>query len=108
MTNKNMSIIAYLTIIGWVIAYLNYQKSEEKSSLVGYHLSQALGIFIFHIILSILTTAVLTLLPSLATLCYLILLIPLILLLLGIITAFNEVKKPVPFIGKLFEGKFNF
>lgn len=103
-----MSIIAYLTIVGWVIAYVNYQKSEKKSSLVGYHLSQSLGIFIFYIVLSILSGIILAFLPSLATLCYVILLIPLVLLLLGIITAINEVKKPVPLIGKVFEGKFNF
>ncbi|MEH6307731.1 DUF4870 domain-containing protein [Olivibacter sp. CPCC 100613] len=108
MTNKNMSIIAYLTIVGWVIAYLNYQKSKEKSSLVAYHLSQSLGIFIFYIVLSILSAIILAFLPGLAILCYVILLIPLVLLLLGIITAINEVKKPVPLVGKVFEGKFNF
>lgn len=101
-------MIAYLTIVGWLIAYYHHQTSEEKSSLLSYHLSQSLGVFIFHLVLSMLIAIVVRILPSLATLGYLLLLVPLVLLLLGIITASNEAKKPIPLIGKVFEGKFNF
>ena len=46
MTNKTLSIVSYITIIGWLIAYFSYKdKSEtEKSTVVNYHLKQSLGI----------------------------------------------------------------
>lgn len=108
MKNKTMAIVAYITIIGWIIAYLEFKKSPEKSRLVNYHLGQALGIFIISIVLSIVCGVVLAIIPSLSIIFSLMMLLPLLFLLLGIIAANNEVEKPVPVVGKLFEGKFNF
>ena len=36
--------LAYLTPIGWLIAYLQYSKSDKTSSLVVIHLRQMLGL----------------------------------------------------------------
>lgn len=108
MKNKTMAIVAYITLIGWIIAYLEFKKSTEKSRLVNYHLGQSLGIIITSIVLSIASGIVLAIIPSLSFIFYIAGLIPFLLMLLGIITANNEVEKPVPVIGKLFEGKFNF
>jgi len=108
MKQKTMAILAYITLIGWIISYLEYKKSAEKSTLVNYHLGQSLGLIITSIILSIISGTILAIIPSLGVIFYLILFIPFILLLLGIIAANNEVEKPVPLIGKIFEGKFNF
>ncbi|HWV74651.1 MAG TPA: hypothetical protein VN040_23195 [Pseudosphingobacterium sp.] len=108
MNNKTMAIVAYLTIIGWVVAYLSYKKSSEKSSLVKYHLGQALGVFLVSLVLSILSAIVLSIIPSLGIVSYIISLISLALMLLGAITASNEVERPVPLVGGMFEGKFNF
>ncbi|SFM57237.1 hypothetical protein SAMN05428949_0019 [Chitinophaga sp. YR627] len=107
MTNRTMAIVAYITLIGWVVAYLSYRKSDDKSPFVQYHLSQSLGIIIFSIALSIASGILVGILPSLATLFYIISLCPFILMLLGIITASNEAQRPIPLIGKLVEGKFN-
>lgn len=106
--NKTLAIVAYITLIGWVIAYLQYKNSEEKSPLVRYHLSQALGIFIFAIALSIVTTVIATIVPALGTILSIAGLLPLILLIFGIISAANEAQSPVPGIGKMFENKFSF
>ena len=42
--NKNAAIVAYLTIIGAVIAL--FMNNENKSSFASFHIRQALGIFI--------------------------------------------------------------
>ncbi len=42
--NKNAAIVAYLTIIGAVIAI--FMNNENKSSFASFHIRQALGIFI--------------------------------------------------------------
>ncbi len=108
MKQKTMAILAYITLIGWIISYLEFKKSTEKSTLVNYHLGQSLGLIITSILLSVVSGVVLAIIPSLGSIFYLILLIPFVLLLLGIIAANNEVEKPLPLIGKVFEGKFNF
>ena len=76
--------------------------------MVNYHLGQSLGIIITSFVLSIASSILLAIIPSLSFILYIVLLIPFLLLLLGIIAANNEVEKPVPIIGKIFEGKFNF
>ena len=107
MTNRTMAIVAYITIIGWVVAYLSYRKSDDKSPLVKYHLTQSIGVILFSIALSIVSGVLVGILPALATVFYLISLSPLVLMLMGIITASNEAQRPIPLIGKLVEGKFN-
>ncbi|GGH56998.1 hypothetical protein GCM10011379_01200 [Filimonas zeae] len=102
-----MAIVAYITIIGWVISYYNYRNSPDKNPFVQYHLTQSLGVIIFSVVLSVASGILLGIIPSLATLFYIIGLAPLVLMLLGIITASNNAERPVPFIGKLVEGKFN-
>lgn len=78
--------MSYVTIIGWVIAYLQYKSSKRKSALASYHLVQGLGVFIFALIGFL----------------------PLILLIFGNIAANNDALTPAPLIVALFEGKFNF
>ncbi|GAA4786594.1 hypothetical protein GCM10023231_13310 [Olivibacter ginsenosidimutans] len=107
MTNRNMAIVGYITIIGWAIAYFSYRNGKEKSSFVRYHLNQSLGIVLLSVALSFISAILLSIVPSLATLLYLVSLIPFVFMLLGIITAANETQRPVPVIGKWVEGKFN-
>lgn len=108
MTNKSMSIIGYITIIGWVIAYLEYKKSTEKSALVNYHLGQALGLIILSFIVGIALSLASMLIPALGIVSMALGVLTTILLLMGIIAASNEAIKPLPVVGKLFEGKFDF
>ena len=108
MSNKTMAILAYVTIIGWVVAYLQYKKSSDRNPLVNYHLGQSLGLIILTFILGIIVSVVLSIAPSLYFLSYILSALSLVFLLLGVIAANNEVSKPLPVVGKLFEGKFNF
>lgn len=107
MTNRTMAIVAYITIIGWVVAYLSYRKADVKSPLVRYHLTQSIGIILFAVALSIVSGILVGILPALATVFYIISLCPFVLMLMGIITASNEAQRPIPLIGKFVEGKFN-
>jgi len=108
MNVKTISIVSYITIIGWVIAYFQHKNSEQKSALVSYHLGQGLGVFIFSVVLNIGLSIVIRVIPSLGSLLALIGLLPLVLIIFGVIAASNEALSPVPLIGKIFEGKFNF
>jgi len=108
MNAKTISIVSYITIIGWIVAYFQHKGSTQKSTLASYHLEQGLGVFIFAVILNIVLSILIRVVPSLGSIFSLVGLVPLVLLIFGIIAAANEAQKPVPFIGKFFEGKFNF
>lgn len=108
MKQKTIAVVAYITIIGWIISYLEFKKSKEKSALANYHLGQSMGIIMTSVLLSILSSIILAIIPALGLIFYLILLLPFILMLLGIVTANNGLEKPVPLIGRIFERKFNF
>ena len=108
MDKKTLSIISYITIIGWVIAYLSYNKLANKDSLTKFHLKQSLGIGILGILLSIVLTIVGSIVPTLASILSLANLAILVLWILGIINANNEQETPVPVVGKIFINKFDF
>lgn len=104
MDNKTISIISYLTIIGWLIAFFQYK--DNKTPQVKFHLEQSLGIFIFAVLWGIAIRIVLSLMPVLGSLASILSLLPLVLIVIGIINASKELQKPVPVIGEYFVGKF--
>ena len=105
MDNKTLSIVSYITLIGWLIAYLSGK--EKANDLLKYHLKQAFGLLIVSIIVNVILSIVLTFIPALSALSYIGILF-FVLMILGIINAANEVKKPLPIIGKAFENQFSF
>lgn len=107
MNNKTISILSYITIIGWVIAFVLGKNLNPKSDLVNYHLKQGLGLIIISFIVGAIITVIVRILPSLAFLGY-INIVFLIMWIFGIINAIKEEKKPLPLIGGMFENKFGF
>jgi len=105
MDNKTLAIVSYITLIGWLVSYFNGK--EKANNLLKYHLRQSLGLLIVSIIINVLLNIVVMILPSLSVLVYVSVLF-FVLLIIGIINAANEVEKPLPIIGKMFEGKFAF
>jgi uncharacterized membrane protein len=105
MDKKTLSVISYVTIIGWIIAY--FSSKEKRERLVSYHLKQGLGIFIVAVIFNIAFTVIASIVPSLYFLGYVGYAF-LIFMILGIINAMNEKEIPIPLIGKMFEDKFAF
>lgn len=105
MNNKTLSIVSYLTIIGWLIAF--FVGKDKADDFLKYHLKQGLGLLMVSVAFNIILTILVKVIPALGILGYVGILF-LILLILGAINAANGVKKPLPIIGKVFENKFDF
>ena len=84
MDKKTTGIIAYLTIIGWLIAFLAGDKEGAK-----FHLNQALVIMLF---------ALLGVIPFVGWIWSIVVLV---LWILGFISAINGEEKEVPLLGKI-------
>ncbi|WP_338792912.1 hypothetical protein [Bernardetia sp. MNP-M8] len=97
---KSNGIIAYITIIGWVIAFV--QNQEQKSEYVNFHIRQMLGIGVAGIALS-----VVNIIPLLGWLISILGIIPLVIFwVMGLMGAINGEHKPVPIIGEHFQEWF--
>jgi len=107
MSNKTLAIISYITIIGWVIAFIQNNDKNPKDELVTYHLKQSFGFFILAIAVNLATTIIVAIVPLLFFLNYVGLLF-LTLWVFAIINAVNEQKEPIPIVGPMFENKFAF
>ncbi len=105
MDKKTLSIVSYITIIGWIIAFIIYNGKTEKSSLEKFHLEQSLGLgivwFLYGVVLNFMPSSLYMIL-SLGSLVFLVLAI------LGIVNASKEEETPVPLVGTAFVGKFDF
>ena len=95
---KNIAIIAYLTIIGLIIAYV--LNNEKRNELASYHIRQSLGIF-----LSIFVLSALNYIPLIGwAIASIGVLAMVILWILGIVSAVNGTKKPVPLVGEYYQN----
>ncbi len=107
MKTNQWAMIAYITIIGWVVAFV--KSKENRNSLVNYHLEQALGLAIASIVWAIALSIVIAVLPAaLTSILSIAGFLPIIFMIFGIINANNSVQKPIPVIGKFFQNKFAF
>lgn len=84
MDTKTTSIVAYITWIGLLIAFVAGDKDGAK-----FHLNQALVIFLF---------SLLSLIPCIGWIWAIFMLICWI---MGLIAAINQEEKPVPLIGNI-------
>jgi uncharacterized membrane protein len=107
MSRKTISIISYITIIGWVISFVVYHNGG-KSTLAQYHLKQSFGLGVLGPLFSILFIAVVPIVSSTLILFTILNLGIFIFLILGIINAVNQKKLPIPLIGSMFVDRFNF
>ena len=116
MDNKTLALVSYITIIGWAISFISYNK-QAKNSLVSYHLKQSFGLFLVYLVYWFLAVIAVTILAivfsfSLAKIVdkisYLGYLVFFALIIIGIINASKEEEKPLPIIGQVFEDRFNF
>jgi uncharacterized membrane protein len=105
MNNKTLSIVSYITLIGWLIAY--FSGKDKADALLKYHLKQSLGLAIVSIAFNVILGFIVALVPSLSFLGIVGLAI-LVFWILGMINAANNALKPVPVFGKAFENSFAF
>ncbi|MBD1424255.1 DUF4870 domain-containing protein [Sphingobacterium arenae] len=105
MNPKTQSILAYLGVL-WLIAYFGSKGKRDTLSI--YHLRQGLGLLVVAILANVMLSVTIMLVPTLGTPLSLVSVVFLVLMIFGIINAANEVQKPLPLIGKLFENRFSF
>ncbi|SDC48352.1 import component protein [Niabella drilacis] len=106
MSNKELSVVSYLTIFGWLYAYI--KGKEQADSLLKYHLRQFFGLFLLALVVNIVITVLIRMVPGVGPLSYLSGIVFLVLWVFGLLNAVNGVEKSIPLVGKLFEGKFAF
>ncbi|TVS13125.1 MAG: DUF4870 domain-containing protein [Wenzhouxiangella sp.] len=108
MSNKAIGIVAYITIIGWIIAFVVHKTKDDKSALAGYHIEQSLGLILVAVGLAIIGQ----ILGAVAAIFGLLLMVVniglIVLWVFGLMNAINEKREPIPLIGPFFEGKFGF
>ena len=91
-----IAIVSYLSLIGWIIAFILYQ--NDKSEIAIYHIRQSLGINIIAIIGWIIFW-----IPILGWLAAIFLFV---IWIMGLISAAQGEMKPVPLFGKFFQDIF--
>jgi len=114
MDNKTTALVSYITIIGWLISFFSY-KGQEKDSLVSYHLRQSFGLFVAYVVYWFLASIIMMAIGHIGflarlidTILYLGYLAFFVLMIIGILNASKGEEKPLPIIGQIFEGNFNF
>lgn len=97
---KNIAIIAYITIIGLIIAFV--MNNEKKNVFASYHIRQSLGLALITLALS-----VIGIIPIIGWLISFIgFFIILYLWISGILNAINNKEKPIPLLGEKYEEWF--
>lgn len=107
MHKKTVSILSYLTLIGWIIAFWNYKKGA-KSSLAKYHLEQSFGIGIIAVVANIFAMLPVIIDADFSPILIINNIGLVILWMIGLMSAYHGVRLPLPFIGFYFKNKFRF
>lgn len=91
MNSKVTGIVAYITIIGWLVAFLAGDKEGAK-----FHLNQALVIELVQIVLGILAY-----IPLVGLVAGLVSLVVFVFWVMGLVYAIQESDKEVPLLGAI-------
>jgi uncharacterized membrane protein len=96
---KTVAIVSYLTLIGWIVAFIMH--NNNKTELGAYHLRQMLGLLLLGITLSVIARVV-----GIPVVVWVLQIGVFALWIMGLISAFNGEKKPVPLLGEQFQQWF--
>lgn len=97
---KTTAIIAYITFIGLIIAFV--MNNEKKNDFANYHIRQSLGLALTALALSLIN-----IIPVLGwIISFLGFFFILYLWVMGLINAINLKEKPLPILGKKYEEWF--
>lgn len=108
MSNKTLSIVSYITLIGWLISYFSSTDQQPRDAAVVFHQKQSFGLFVISFVFSIITQIIGAIVPSIAMILSLVSLGFLALMIIGILNASNEKQTALPIIGGFFTDKFSF
>src|SRR5688572_2523225 len=108
MDAKTIAWVSYITIIGWIVAYVNHNNSVVKSSLATFHLRQSFGLMVIYFGVWIVSFMLMFIITFLGTVIWLLYVILLVFWVIGLVNATNGEEKPLPAIGLQFQQWFNF
>lgn len=101
MNGKNIALISYIPLIGWIIAFVLYLENNARDSIARFHLRQTLGLLISYIggtmILAFFKIGFLFFPFEIASA---------VLWIIGLLSALKGHEKPVPLIGTYFQEWF--
>ena len=99
---KTIAIISYVTLIGWIVALIMH--NSNKTEIGAYHIRQSLGIIILYICVWIFNFILAVIdIPFLGWIFFIAVFVFWI---LGLISAIQGEKKPVPILGEQFQQWF--
>lgn len=97
---KNIAIIAYITFIGLIVAFV--MNNEKKNSFAQYHIRQSLGLAVTGLALGIVG-----IIPILGWIINILgFFVMIYMWVVGLMNAINEKESPVPLLGKKYEVWF--
>ncbi len=97
---KNIAIIAYITIVGLIIAFV--MNNDKHNSFASYHIRQSLGLMVCGI-----AVWIVGMIPIIGWLFSILAFFVLLYLwIMGLMSAVNGKMKPIPFLGESFEEWF--
>ena len=97
MSKKVTGIVSYITIIGWLIAFLAGDKEGAK-----FHLNQSLVLCIVQLVNSFILSRIIALIPFLGGVVnFVIWLFLVVCWILGLVYAIKEQNKEIPLIGAI-------
>ena len=109
MDKKTTAWVSYLTLVGWLIAFLQYKNAPKKDALVRFHLRQMFGLMVAYACVWILSQVLyLGIFPGIWTLQWVLWAGLFIFGMMGIVGALNGEEKPIPLVGNLFQQWFAF
>lgn len=97
---KTAAIVAYLTIVGTIIAY--FMNNDSKNSFASFHIRQALGIHITYFLLGAFVSIFNSWMVTFPFYIFIIVLWG-----YGLMTAIQGEQKEVPFLGNQFQKWFS-
>lgn len=98
---KSTAIIAYLTLIGLIVAFV--QNAEKKNTFANFHIRQSLGLMCTGLALSLIN-----IIPYLGWIvCITGMVVLLVLWILGLLNAVNGKESAVPLLGNLYNKWFS-
>ena len=100
MSSKVTSVLSYFGLIGWLIAFFAGTKDDKSI----YHLKQGFGLILLSIVFGIVIQILVRISTSLALVGTVLWIVLLVLFIFGLINAIKEENKPLPIVGKSFEG----
>ncbi len=103
---RSIAVLSYITIIGWIIAFVLHSNNTVKSSFAAFHLRQALGFYLVALLLGI-VGGIFAFMPLIGHLTWV--LTRLLIFagwIYGLYYAAMGEERPIPFIGTLAQQWF--